>query len=228
MTTTITRTALAVALAATIPTPARGQEAAASPKVGCLAGRPLPACKTFWIVELQGSMPLAQSSREVDYGGGQPYPQESFDYEIAWNLGHMVNVTPTLALGGLFTVGTGNSDALTGIRLRARRWMSEAWSVEVGGGMLRTNASSSRFPGVNGATADLRLNIRDHGSFFVRWDGVDLPAQRYPETGYDDPGGFQQAFSVGADLGSTPALVGTGVLVLGYAVLLGVYLGVDS
>jgi hypothetical protein len=36
-----------------------------SPQFGCFRGRPLPACKSFWIIEFQASEPVAQTSRTV-------------------------------------------------------------------------------------------------------------------------------------------------------------------
>lgn len=196
----------------------------ARPKVGCLRGQPLPACKSFWIVEMQGTTALLQTSRVVSYGGGYETATDAFEERLEWNLGHMVNLTPTFALGGTFTVGNGNTDALTGVRLRARRWMSRDISVEGEGGLLRTTAGGATYPGVTGVTAGLRLNIRDQGSFFVRWDGVSLPEVRQTDSWiFHDPGGFHHGLSVGASAGSVPALIGTGALGLAYTVLLALW-----
>jgi len=191
------------------------------PKVGCFRGRPLPACRSFWIVEMQGSTPLAQTRRDLTrVAGGAPYPTQSFEHVLEWNLGHMVNIGPSFALGGVITAGSGSDDPLTGVKLRARRWLSPDASVELEGGLMRTNAGHVLYPAVTGGTADVRLNIRDQGSFYVRWDGVALPRRDYILNGSSDPGGFQQAFSVGVGLGSVPALLGTGALGLAYVVLI--------
>jgi len=190
-------------------------------QVGCLRGRPLPECKTFWIVEMQGSMPLVQTQRTIVLGGNIEQGSNTIEEVLEWNVGHMVNVTPTFAVGGLFTLGTGNTDVLTGMRLRARRWLSENLSLELEGGLLRTDAGSSRYPGVYGGTVDVRLNIRDQGSFYVRWDGVDLEEQSFDWM--FDPGGFHHGLSVGASAGSVPALIGTGALGLAWTVLFALY-----
>ena len=197
------------------------------PRVACFRGRPLPACKSFWIIEMQGHAPLIQTSRTVTYTPGYPLRQTAFGSELEWNLGHMVNLGPSWALGGVVTAGTGAGEAFTGLKLRARRWMSPNISVEAEGGLLRTDGNGALYPNENGVTADVRLNIRDYGSFYVRWDGVSVPARRYGPDGSDDPGGFHQALSVGVGLGSLPALVGTGALGLGYIILLGIFLGTD-
>ena len=191
-------------------------------RVGCLRGQPLPACKSFWLVEMQGYTPLAQSSRRVTYGSVQPVEIQAFESNLEWNLGHMVNLTPTFALGGTLSIGpSGGTGIFSGARLRARRWISPDWSLEVSGGLLDSDA---RYPSARGVTFDARVNIRDQGAFFVRWDGASLSPESFPESGHFDPGGFQQAISIGAAAGSVPALVGTGALGLGYVILLGVYL----
>lgn len=180
------------------------------PQVGCFRGRPLPACRSLWIFEEQASTPLVQSERRIDVAGGPSPRVETFETVLEWNLGHMANLTRTLALGGVVTLGTGSDGPLTGVKLRVRRWLSPDVSLELEGGLLRTNARDNRFPAATGGTSDLRVNVRDQGSFYLRWDGVVLPDETYPVNGYHDPGGFQQALSVGVGLGSKPALVGTG------------------
>jgi hypothetical protein len=201
-------------------TPAAAQTRdAMEAKVGCLRGRPRPACKSFWIVEMQGNTPLAQTRRDLTYGDGSSWAVDSFEHVLEWNLGHMVNIGTSFAVGGVVTAGSGSDEPLTGLKVRARRWLSPNVSVELEGGMVRTNASHSVYPAVTGGTADVRLNIRDQGSFYVRWDGVTLPAQGDLLPGGVDPGGFHQAFSVGVGLGSVPALAGTGALGLGLVVL---------
>jgi hypothetical protein len=204
--------------------------ASAQEQIGCLRGKPLPDCKTFWIVEMQGLIPMAQTSRMVTYSGDWTYAYEAkaFDNAVEWNIGHMVNVGDGYAAGGVFTVGSGNTDPLTGIRVRGRKWLAKDLSVEVEGGLLRTNAADTHFPGANGWTADLRLNIRDQGSFFVRYDGVSLPEESYPDmNGHFDPGGIHHGLSLGASAGSVPALVGTGALGLFYVVVFALYAGWD-
>lgn len=195
-----------------------------APQIGCFRGRPLPDCRSFWIVEMQGSTPLAQTERGVTWSGGQTVAREAFDHVLEWNLGHMANLTPTFALGGVVTAGTGSDGPFTGLKLRARRWLTSEVSLEVEGGLMQTNAMNTRFPAETGGTADVRLNIRDQGSFYVRWDGVTLSEQVLGPD-YADPGGFQQALSVGVSAGSVPALVGSGALGLGYLVLIALFIG---
>lgn len=229
-------TALGVAAALASDAPASGRRAAAQAGTEtagasriCFRGGPKPGCRSFWLVEMQYYSPLAQTTRMVYYGGGFPSPVQEFEDELEWNVGHMFNVTSSLAIGGVFTLGTGGgSGAFSGLKARVRRWLGPDMSLELEGGLLRTAA---RYPSANGVTSDARLNIRDQGSVFVRWDGLNVP--RYAVDygggfGFIDDGGFQQALSAGIGLGSVPALVGTGALGLGYVILLGIFLAGDD
>lgn len=205
---------------------AQGEQASAAPRIGCFRGRPLPACKSFWIVEMQGYQPLAQTTRSVSYSDGRPVEMTAFESSLEWNVGHMVNVSPTFAIGGTLSVGPhGGSGIFTGLKARARHWLSQDLSLELAGGLLDAGGD---YPPASGATADIRINIRDQGAFFVRWDGVSLSDVQFPDASYFDEGGFQQAISVGASAGSVPALIATGALGLGYVILLGIYLGDSS
>jgi hypothetical protein len=173
---------------------------------------------------MQGSVPLLQTERVYYIDGVMPYPNDVFDTQLEWNVGHMVNVGESFALGGVLTVGTGNTDPLTGIRVRARRWVTQDVSVEVEAGIVRSNATDTQFPGVNGGTADIRLNIRDQGAFFVRWDVLPLPEEIYPAySSYYQPARTYHGASVGVALGSVPAVAGTGTLGVVFAVLVGIY-----
>jgi len=188
----------------------------AQEQAGCLRGQRLPQCKTFWIIEIQGLVPVAQTSRVVTTSSDHAFSYEAhaFDYAVEWNLGHMVNVGEGYGVGGVFTVGSGNADPLTGIRARGRKWLAKNLSIEVEGGLLRSDAAGSRGESLNGWTAGARLNIRDQGSFFLRYDRLNVPKQTrpIPNDGYSDPGGSHHGLSVGANAGSVPALLGTGAL----------------
>ncbi|HSW31344.1 MAG TPA: hypothetical protein VLH75_17790 [Longimicrobiales bacterium] len=198
--------------------------AGAQAKVGCLRGQPLPTCRSFWLIEMQGSTALVQTTRLVSWGGDLQAATDAFGEVLEWNLGHMVNLSPTFAVGGVFTLGSGSTDVLTGLRLRGRRWLSEDLSVELEGGLLKTSAGGAAYPGKSGPTVGLRLNVRDQGSFFVRWDGVSLPEVLPTESWmHHDPGGFHHGLSVGASAGSVPALISTSALGLAWTVFFAVY-----
>ena len=205
----------------------------AGQQIGCFRGRPLPACKSFWIVEMQGSSPVAQTSSTVQSPGGPRFVQEAFSSQLEWNLGHMVNIGSTYAIGGVVTAGTGNGDALTGLKLRVRRWLRSDLSLEAEGGLLWNDANGGTTSSGVGGTAALRLNIRDQGSFYVRWDMLPMasrsgifhdPHDRSTST-WHDPGGAQHALSIGVGTGSVPALITTGAAGLTVAVLFAILVG---
>lgn len=226
---TITRILMPAGVALLIgAAPGVGQSTAETsteePSMICWRGKALPACRGFFIVEAQVSLPLWSETRPVTFAGGSTYERESFASQLDWNLGYMANVGPDWAVGGVVTLGTGSSDALTGLRVRARRWLRSELSVEVeAGGLLTDLTGSHALAPLWGATADARLNIGDRGSFFVRWDGVDVPGRdgRYGEV---EPGGFQQVIYTGVGAGSTWAVVTTGI---GFAVLVALFATAD-
>lgn len=198
---------LATLLAA--PAPIAGQEQTDErPPHACWRGRPLPACAGFFLVEGQVSLPLYSGTRAVTFSQGSSFRQETFETRMDWNLGYMVNVAPEWAVGGMLTMGLHAPGPLTGISARVRRWLRDDVSVEVGAGALRTHGNSAPREELWGGTADARINLADRGSFFVRWDGVGVPASGSSSIGAE-PGSFQQAFYVGAAAGSTWAVVGS-------------------
>ena len=217
-----------VLMCAIPPVPIHAQEAADPDRlqqIGCFRGRPLPACKSFWIFEMQGSAPVAQTSRAVQSGGGYTFKQEAFVAVLEWNAGHMVNLDSTYAIGGVVTAGTGNGNALTGLKLRVRRWLRSDLSLEAEAGPLWSDGNGGAISGTVGATAAMRLNIRDQGSFYLRWDMLPITGQSFQS--YFDPGGTQQALSVGVGTGSVPALISTGAAGLTLAVLVALLVGHD-
>ena len=201
---------MALMVMAVLPASAQGsKDVDARPEIGCFRGRPHPACKSFWIVEMQGSSPVAQTSRTVRFdsdpersGSPQFFEDQltTFDSVIEWNLGHMANLGDKYALGGVVTVGSGNGDALSGLKVRLRRWLSSDFSVEAEAGALWSDAGGMRRSDAIGGTAALRFNIRDQGAIYLRWDVLPLLEESQP-WGYYDPGGTQHALSVGLSAG---------------------------
>ena len=218
---TVFALAAAASMQLLVPHPAAAQsEPQAASNMGCWRGAPRPACGGFFLVEAQGVFPFLGTTRVQSYPGGPDFHVESFESRLEWNLGYMVNVSPRWAVGGALSLGTGSYDALTGLRARARRWVGPQLSLELQGGLVLTHAHNYGGGILRGLTTDARINIGDRGSFFVRWDGVNVPLQRTPTGEVWDTGGFQQALHVGVGTGSTWTAVGTGALALWYTVLL--------
>jgi hypothetical protein len=171
----------------------------------CFPGGPLAECKRFWLVELQGFLPLLQTTRVVEPDQAPPILSKAFGRAVEFNVGHMVNVDSTWALGGYFTLANPGLKGYWGLRGRVRRWVSPDMALEVSGGIL--GGGEHHFAN-HGLTADVRLNLRDQGAIIARWDGVSLP--EYARSREVDPGGFQQAVSVGVSAGGYRAMLLTG------------------
>lgn len=171
-------------------------------------GGPLAECKRFWLVELQGFLPLLQTTRVVEFDQAPQIPSKAFGRAVEFNVGHMVNVDSTWALGGTVALANLGVSGYWGLRGRVHRWVSPDLALEVSGGIL--GGGEHHFAN-HGLTADVRLNLRDQGAIVARWDGVSQPEyMRYDEM---DPGGFQQAMSVGVSAGGYRAMLPTGVAV---------------
>lgn len=179
--------------------------------LGCWRGQPLPDCRGFFLVEAQASLPLFSTTQTSIISNGSINERPAFESQLDWNLGYMVNLSERWALGGALTLGPASSDGLTGLKARARRWIARGVSLEFDAGALRTDGHGSfASEPLWGLTGDVRVNVEDRGSFFVRWDGVDVPGNQNPG-GSRRLGGYQQAVYVGVGAGSTWAVVGTGV-----------------
>ena len=197
---------------------------AATPRVGCFRGEPRPTCASFWLVELQGSTALYAPTVEVQTPGGG-YRVETSGSQFDLSLGHMANVHPRWAIGGTVSLGTGADDLFTGVRARARRWLTPDFSLELETGLARGHANHTWYPSKTGFSTGVRFNIQDYGSVFVRYDrygAMDADSVFGPfEPRVTGPQHFVRG---GVGLGSKAALVGTGAVAVGYGVLIALLL----
>lgn len=195
--------------------------AEAEPRVGCLQGAPRPSCRSFWLVELQASTALMAPRYESSDPNIRFHPDTGGE-QYEWNLGHMANLDDRWALGATVSLGSGVDDIFTGTRARLRRWLGTSASLELEVGLARSNANHNWYPDQTGLSTGLRLNILDYGSAFVRYDGfgepelTPLPYDRGAE-------GSQHFLRGGVGLGGKAALAGTGVVVVAYMVLWGLF-----
>lgn len=188
----------------------------------CWRGAPPPACHGFFLVEAQGVFPLVSSTRPAPAPGTAYGRVSYFESRLEWNLGYMFNVAEEWALGGTVSLGSGSYDALTGLRLRARRWLGPQLSVELGAGSILTHGNNLAGGVTHGISVDARFNVADRGSLFVRWDAIGVPENpfSFDPSGYADEGGARHALLVGVGAGSTYAVVGTALMGLGLLLLL--------
>ncbi len=160
----------------------------------CFRGRPLPACRSFALLELGyahrlGAAPTATGgSPQVHYLNGE--------------LGWMFSRSPRLSVGGTFFAGAlvdYDFELRPGLKARARHWLGDRTAVDIGAGVMlgrvpvdRTSWSpTERRPG---ATAHLGISLDDALHLTVLAEYLPNPVDR-------DLVGY-----VGARLGSRPAL----------------------
>ena len=140
-------TALTLRLAA----PAQAQGAPQVHVTECLTARPIPKCDAFWITELDGAIPVTRRGWH--------------DVNVAWELGYMVNRSRGPALGAsLFAqAGHGDYDGV-GLRPRARWWLTDRTSLDIGPGVLF--ASEGRHRVAFSALAALNTRV---GALSATW-----------------------------------------------------------
>ena len=160
----------------------------------CFAGRPLPECRSFAVLELGyghrvGGAPTATGgSPQVHYLNGE--------------LGWMFNRSPRMAVGGTLFMGALVDYAFElrpGLKGRARYWLGDRTAVDVGAGVILGRVPVDRFIGSHterrlGASAHLGLSLRDALHLSVQTEYLPNPVDR-------DLVGY-----VGARLGSKPAM----------------------
>ena len=184
--------------------------------IACFRIRPAPFCRSYWIVEVQGVFPVA-SSMQTQFSGGQGAPgievDVSADNNLEFNLGHMINASSKVSVGGAVVLGSGSGGVPDGARARVRWWATPGASFELEAGVVRTNLGRGLSPPLVGPSLGARLNLRDAGAVLIRYDRVKVPS--------DDQwsGGSAWGLSLGASASSGRAVVISGLIGLGLLLL---------
>jgi hypothetical protein len=87
-------------------------------------GRPLPECKSFWILE-----------EHIDYRmAGSTANQGNSDYSVSFDIGHMFNISRRHSLGSTFYIVGDHNRSYLGLQLRHRYWITQhlAWDLSAG------------------------------------------------------------------------------------------------
>lgn len=180
-------------------------------RAACFRIRPAPACRSYWLVEVQGVVPVASSTQSDAFRGNVSVFD---DNNLEFNLGHMFNVTSGLSLGGAVTLGSGSGGVPDGARARVRWWTARAVSLELEAGVVRTNLGSWVGSPLVGPSLGVRANLFDVGAVLLRYDRVDVPSEgRWA-------GGPASGVSMGASASSGSALVVSAIIGLGLAILM--------
>lgn len=158
----------------------------------CFAGRPLPACRSFAVLELG-------YAHRLDGGTAGGNPQVHY---LNGELGWMFNRSPRLAVGGTLFMGALVDYAFElrpGLKGRGRYWLGRRTALDVGAGVILGRAPVdrsvySRWERRPGAAAHLGLSLHDALHLTFQTEYLPNPVDR-------DLVGY-----VGARLGSKPAM----------------------
>lgn len=190
-------------------------EDARQPRSWCFLADPAPRCRSYPILEVQGTWGLASTVLPRPIGSDR----RAFDeFNLEFTLGHAVNLTPRWGVGAGITLGT-NVGGFDGARARVRYWASEAVSVEADVGMIRTNLGSYA-PVSTGPSVGLRANLFDVGTLGVRYEAVDVPGTEFL------PGGWQSGLSVTGGFAGPTAIVASGLIGIGVAAFIIAFAGI--
>lgn len=176
-----------------------GAQATPVTAAACLAGKPLPQCKTFWITEVGYYHRVFGGGSIQDVPPGA-YRRPGLDDHFSWELGRMSNRSPRTAVGGTLLAGGGGSNWRFGLNGRYRRWVSARGTLDVSAGPLGV-VTRSPYPqqrtsgyGIAGAVA---LGWNDWAAVTVNADAV------------RGRGRSASALYGGVRLGSYPAIIAT-------------------
>lgn len=147
----------------------------------CFRGRPLPACRSFWITE-------AALSGRVDGRSDQRAVALTFDF------GHMKNLSPHQALGGSIFMRSRGAEALSsvafGLRPRYRHWLSRVFSLDVAPGLVLVQSGDYLRSSLPTVSAEFALGAADLVALTAEADLVRIPGH-----------GIDTAWFVGGRLG---------------------------
>lgn len=164
----------------------------------CWRGRPPPSCRAFAITEIGYSRGL---HRSAPFGAG---PGDLVAAEAGW----MVNVNPRLAVGGTgFAANDSDGGSRFALKPRVRWWQTQSVSLEASAGILLAG-NHGNFPG---ATAHVALNVRD-------WLALSGQLEIFDRASGGELAQSDALWWIGGKLGSQPAAVVSGIILLGLTI----------
>ena len=206
------------ALCAPLVLRAQDSTKATQPQPLCWRGKPAPGCHKFVITEL-GFMTRAASTSSTyrPYAFDPTYMETTRDFGDQGTLeaGVMVNRSATTALGVTALLRFDSQSGNLGIKGRYRRWLNpQGLALDLGAGLATGvfRLTSDRHPLV---IADAALNFADYGAVVTRLEVARV--EGHTATG----------LLAGARLGSKPATIGTGALLVAYALIIASFANAD-
>jgi len=128
-------------------------------KTTCFRGRPLSRCKTYWILEFSYLQRLDTKPSGSEHQSGSWY--------LTGDFGHMVNISPSAALGATLFIGGDDDSERIGIIPRYRYWFrpgnsgSRPLRLDISAGPLLSITDNYLQPKTPGFMGNISLNIED-------------------------------------------------------------------
>jgi hypothetical protein len=162
----------------------------------CFRPRPLPSCSGFAITEFGPLFFLTPSPGD---------PNDGRTLLFSWELGYMVNRSPTRAIGANVFLAANDNQLRLGARGRYRLWGRDGSALDIGPGIILLNSDSDlEVRGALGLAAQVSYAWRDLLSAVAQAELV----------------GEGVSLQAGGRIGSTPgAILGLGLPVLAFALM---------
>lgn len=125
---------------------AQSDTSAKAPSPLCWRGKPLPACRSFFLTEMAGEYAFATTRTNYTLTFGSQVEKRSVADEtpqLLWRIGPMFNTGPSHAIGVTLSAGTVNEGGREAIELRGRRWIDVGQALDVSAGALRMDIPKS-------------------------------------------------------------------------------------
>jgi hypothetical protein len=199
------------ALAAAIGTSALGaQDGAAHPR--CRDQHPAPVCASYFLFEFNAASRTGGTKVVMPFGR----KDNALDSWVGWDVGWMVNRTPTTSLGGALEIGGSSDGVRVAIRGKARRWLQHRFVADASLGPLMSQFQTGDGERPTfGLTADVGLGRARLGLVTI---GADMAMQN---------GSMQFANHIGGRAESTGAVIISAVAAVGGFLVLAGFGGVD-
>lgn len=202
---TITRGLSALRIATLLCAAAPLSAQSSAPRNHCWRGQPAPACNTFVITEIGYYASLLSTSVTIPPAPGYPNPERqrvAFTNHGTFEIGVMHNRGPSSAVGATLFLGGDGHGIRYGARARYRRWLdSEGQSLDLSSGIIAGSLPQTGLTAI--LSSDAALNFSDYGAVVA---GVDVAHTH---------GRPHAALFGGARLGSKPAVIATGAVMVG-------------
>jgi hypothetical protein len=163
----------------------------------CFMARPAPRCDSTWFFQYGASRYM---------GGGE---NAGGDYIWSADLGYMINISRRSAVGGSFFGAVGEYGEWAGLKVRYRRWLSGAFSVDLA---LGAAPLTSEHIGRTIWVAEAGINAGDLLSVTA---GLHTLHRYHPYTGQSS----KLAPTIGLRVGSYPAVLMTALTLVAGAIV---------